>query len=126
MRARSRGRETDLFCISVASVTILVATYQLTYSALLLTLPLMTLVLDCWVPPEFTAGSAVRRALIVLLSVPFANHLIAPRFLNLLEAESWGRMLLVSINGLALLLALGVYVWVAFRSSTRTVAAHSP
>jgi len=126
VRARSRGRATDLFCISVACISILVSTYQLTYSALLLTLPLMALVLDCWVSPEFTAGSTVRCGLIGLLSVPLANHLIAPRFLYLLEAGSWGRNLLVSINGLALLLALGIYAWVAFRHSPRTVAAHSP
>jgi hypothetical protein len=116
VRKRAPGREAELFCISVASVMVLVATYQLTYSALLLVLPLMALLLDCWAPSELMAGSAARRVLIVLLAVPFANHLIAPRFLHLLERGSWGLTLLVSMNGMAMLLAFGVYVWVAFRS----------
>ena len=125
VRKRGRGREADLFCISVACITILVATYQLTYSALLLALPLTALVLDCWVPPEFVAGSVVRRALIILLAVPFANHLIAPRFLYVFDTGSWTWILLVSMNGIAVLLAFGVYVWVAFRRP-RTVAAGPP
>lgn len=124
VRACSEDRAADLFCISVASITILVASYQQTYSALLLVLPLTTLVLGCWAPSEFKAGSAVRRALIVLLSVPFANYLVAPRFLNFLDQGCWGWTLLTSMNGIALLLAFFVYVWVAFRRP-RAVAAHS-
>ena len=125
VRASSRGREADLFCISVASIAILVATYQQVYSALLLVLPLTALVLGCWAPSDFMAGSGIRRVLIVLLSVPFANHLIAQRFLNYLDEGTWGWILLVSINGIAMLLAFGVYVWVAFRRP-RVVVARAP
>ena len=126
VRACSQGRAADVFCVSVASIAILVASYQQIYSALLLVLPLTALVLDCWVPPEFMAGSVVRRALIILLGVPFANHLIAPRFLYVFDTGSWAWILLVSMNGIAVLLAFGVYVWVAFRRLPRTVADRSP
>jgi hypothetical protein len=115
VRAHTQGRETDLFCISVASVTILVSTYQLTYAALLLVLPLIALILNRWAPVELAPGSTVRLALIVLLSIPFANHLVAPRFLYRLPDGSWGWRLLASVNGIVVLLALAVYVWVAIR-----------
>ena len=115
VRASFRGRAAELFCISVACIAILIATYQQTYGALLLVLPVMALVLNCWAPSELLAGSAARCLLIVLLSVPLVNHLIAPRFWHLFDREGLAWTFLVSMNGIALALAFGVYVWVAFR-----------
>ena len=124
VRARFQGRAADLYCISVAIIAILIATYQQTYSALLLVLPVVALALGCWAPSELISGSTVRPILIVLLSVPLVNHLIAPRFWQFFDKESWTWTFVVSMNGIALVLAFGVYVWVAFRRP-RAAAARS-
>mgnify|MGYP000956445575 FL=1 len=119
VRRRSNGQGADLYCIAVVCLAILISLYQQSYSALLLTAPLTALIADCWAPPELRLGRSVRPALIVLLAVPAVNHLIAARVLTLLDRGGRGlSTMVVSANGLALLLAFGLYVGLAFCRSS--------
>jgi hypothetical protein len=118
VRKLAPGNAVDLYCISVASIAILIASYQLSYNILLLVLPLTALLLDCWVPGDFEITPEVRRVLILLLSIPMFNFLGARRIMSHVEVGSGLWLLLTSINGVALLLAFGVYVGLAFRTPT--------
>jgi len=118
MRKYALGHAADLYCISVASVVILISSYQLSYNVLLLVLPLTALLLDCWVPRDFEVTPVVRRVLILFLSIPLFNFLGARRIMNHVEVGSGMWLLLTSVNGVALLLAFGVYVGLAFRTPT--------
>ena len=116
VRKYARGHATDLYCISVASVAILISSYQLSYNILLLVLPLTALVLNRWVPRGFEVTPMVRLVLILLLSIPVFNFLGARRIMSHVEVGSGMWILLTSVNGVALLLAFGVYVVLAFRN----------
>jgi hypothetical protein len=110
------GPKGDLFILAVASLAILIASYQQPYSALLLVLPLTALVLGDWVPAEFGVGPGIRRVLIVLLLIPMLNYLASWRVFGHFEAGSGMWLFLTSINGAALLAAFGIYVSLAFRT----------
>lgn len=111
----STGRAGDRYCIAVVCLATLVGTYHQSYSALLLVFPLTALVLNCWAPVQIRAGARVRLLLIGLLSIPFLNYLATKSVLTLLEPSRGEWLLLTSINGAALLLAFGVYVFLPFR-----------
>jgi hypothetical protein len=116
VRKYARGNAADLYCISVASLAILISSYQLTYSILLLILPLIALLLGCWAPRDFKVTPVVRYLLILLLSIPLFNFLEVQMILRHVEVGSGMWLLLTSVNSVALLLAFSVYVSLAFRA----------
>lgn len=120
VRRIARGRAVDLFCLSVACLAILTSSYQLGYSLLLLILPLTAIFFNCWAPGLSTISPKLRWFLTSLLVLPFLNFLAAPRIFGQFPPESVGRLTLTSINGLAVLLAYGLYIWLAFRPDWAT------
>lgn len=110
------GRDRDLYCTALASLAILCASYQLLYGALLLTLPMAALAVDRWPPRGLEPPSLARPALVLLMAVPLLNYLIAARVLALFHRGTLAWLALVSMNGVAVLLALGVYTFVAYSS----------
>ena len=125
-RLRTSGRETTLYCMSVSTIAILVASYHLSYSALLLVLPLTGLVIDRWAPAELGASQFVRFTLIALLLVPAVNYAASFSFLSRYQTDSAAWLLVASVNGFALLFAFGIYTTQAFRDSPTGTSAPRP
>jgi hypothetical protein len=105
----------DLYCLSIASLAILVAAYQHLYSAVLLVLPLTALVLGDSIPAKFKVEPALRCAMIGLLSVPMVNYVSSWTVFRNLEPGSALWRALASINGATLLMAFVLYVLIPFR-----------
>lgn len=122
-RARTTGHATDLVCMSIASLAILIASYQLSYNLLLLTLPLTALTLNRTAMERVGMTSVVRCVLLVLLAVPMVNFLESWRVLHHLETGSSAWLLLTSINATALLAAFAIYLVLAFRVGPPSPAA---
>lgn len=120
VRRIATGRAVDLFCLSVACLAILTSSYQLSYNLLLLILPLTALYLNCWTLRLSSVTSRFRWFLMSLLMLPFLNYLAAPRIYGQFSPESFVWLTLTSINGLAVLLAYGIYIWLAFRPGWAT------
>jgi hypothetical protein len=104
-----------LYGVSVASVAILVATYHQSYCAILLVLPLTTLVLDCWAPAEIAAHRSTRFVLILLLSIPAVNYFASFSASDTLGTGSVAWSVLTGVNSVALLIAFAVYMGLALR-----------
>jgi hypothetical protein len=115
LRRSTRGLDTDLYCIAVSSLAILVCTYQQTYSALLLILPLTALVGGRWAPTVLSASPMIRRVLAVLLLIPAVNYLGTWSVANMYELGSWPWRIVVSISSAAILAAFVIYVGLVLR-----------
>ncbi len=115
VRREATGPSANIFCTSIVSLAILIASYQQPYSALLLVLPLTALVLNCWVPLDFGVPSWTRKVLILLLVIPGVNYGASWKVTSLFETGSWPWIAVASINGMAILAAFLVYVAIAFQ-----------
>jgi hypothetical protein len=115
VRLVAYGREADLYCFAIAILAILIPLYQQLYGALLLVLPLTALVLNRWAPAELSSARTLRPALIILLAVPAVNQVIAFRVLQHLKTTPGAWTLAVSINRIAMILALILYIVSAFK-----------
>ncbi len=116
IRRIASGREADLFCMAIGSLAILISTYHQSYCALLLVLPLTALVLDRWAPVELGVTQRSRYLLAVLLSIPAVNYFATWTVANSFEAGSFIWVLVVSVNGAAIVAAFAVYVALAYRA----------
>jgi hypothetical protein len=115
VRRRFVGAGTGAFCLGVAAVAMMVGIYQQTYNALLLVAPLTGLVVGRWAPEGLEAPEWARWSLFGLMLVPVVNYAATFDVLDRLPSGSLVWFLAAGSNGLALVLALGLYVWLAFR-----------
>jgi hypothetical protein len=119
VRTTSSGRGSDLYCVAIASIAVLVTTYHQGYCALLLVLPLTALILNCWAPAELAAPLWIRYVLIVLLSIPAVNYLASFSATERMGVGSLAWNLFTAVNGVALLGAFAIYAGLAFRAVVR-------
>jgi hypothetical protein len=110
VRSRATGQGADLYCIAVASIAILISVYQLSYSALLLVMPITALFLNRWVPVEFEVNPIVRVVLIVLLLIPMVNYAASYGVAGRFESGSPIWLAVTSVNSIGVLLAFCIYV----------------
>ena len=103
-RLAAASERTRWLRVGLACLTILTFTYHQNYDLLLLTLPLVALATD----PEalLRAPDALRWTLVGLMATTFANHLVGGAVVNVLRLGSWERLVVASLNGLAVLAAL--------------------
>jgi hypothetical protein len=109
--AAVRRLSTSVICLSV-----LTCTYHQAYDMLLLAMPLTALVMGSW-PPPVPQSPAVRRLLLLLLGLPAANYLASGTAMGALGITGGTRLAITSFNGMALLIALFVYVAVSLQQS---------
>ncbi len=114
VRRLYRGRESDLFCISLSSVAILVAIYHQAYGCLLLVIPLTALALGEWIPVEMKCPSGVRWLLFGLLLVPAVNYGASQYAATQLQIGSFLWLVAGIANGVALSAAFVVLASLPF------------
>ncbi len=108
----SEDRAQRLHAIAIAALAILAAFYHQAYDALALALPLLVLVVRPDLEP-WRSHPGWRWAALVLVAVPFLNYLA-----TVSAAARYGDAVVLvasSLNGLAILLALALYVRLAWR-----------
>jgi uroporphyrinogen-III synthase len=98
--------------------------YHQGYCLLLLTLPLTAVVADRTAPP-WVSHPGLRRALFVALAIPMINYLPSGTAIDTLGITGTPWLVITSLNGTCLVVAMAVYLWLAFQPGTsgRTVRA---
>jgi hypothetical protein len=109
---------------SLACVTVLLCVYHQGYCLLLLTLPLTAVVADRAAPP-WVSQPGLRRVLLVALAIPMINYLPSATAITALGITGAPWLVITSVNGTCLVVAMAVYLWLAFQPgvSDRTARA---
>jgi hypothetical protein len=97
---------------SITCLVVLTWTYHLTYDVQVITLPLVAAVLALTGTP-WSVRAGLRFAAIGLLAIPFVNYLASTSALDALRLGGTWQLALLSLNGTALLAALGLHVGTA-------------
>jgi hypothetical protein len=113
LRRLARRRPPDARHVGAAIVclAILLCTYHQNYDVPLLILPVVGLLTHGWP----VARSRLGRAVLVLLLVPFANHLLSGRGLAAVADHPFWMAVMTSVNGAALLAAWAACLGLAWR-----------
>jgi hypothetical protein len=109
---------------SLACVTVLLCVHHQGYCLLLLTLPLTAVVADRTAPP-LVSRPGLRRTLLAALVIPLMNYLPSATAIGALNISGAPLRVITSLNGICLVLAMAIYLWLAFQPGAleRTVRA---
>jgi hypothetical protein len=108
------GEDAARLGASLGCVVMLACTYHQAYDGLVLALPLTALAVGRWAPAGW-ASARVRWLVFGLLALPVVNYLASGTAIASLGIGGGWWVAVTSLNGVALLGALSIHAWVAFR-----------
>jgi hypothetical protein len=115
LAARATGGMAVRLSASLACVTVLLCAYHQGYCLILLTLPLAAVVADRAAQP-YASHPGLRGALLAALSIPMINYLPSDTAITALGIAGPLWVVITSLNGICLVLAMAVYLRLAFHS----------